>query len=241
MGSSTGRADVLLADHVDGEVRLNLGDAISGEGEATDVPYWGTPGFVSMPDAPDATGACQILYIVDGPRRIPIAGRDNRYSGKSGAPKPGDRMITSSGSARVMIKRADDAVTLYCENEPDNKSSMIITQNGKTGVTTILNGKSQVRVKTDEITFAAGGTTMTLDAEGLHVFGKHVALNTGSGNLGNLGPGAPPPGLGSIVAGPSGMLGAPSMRWTVAVLLCLAINVARWLWWLRVGGSPPVA
>ena len=225
-----GRANVLQSVHKGGEARLTIGDAQTSEGEAQSMPMWGLPGFVSMPDAPDDAGACQVLYLDDGPHRIGVAFRDNRYADKSGSPKPGDRMITSSGNARLMIKRADDSTTMYTANAPDGGSSMIITQNGKTGVTTIVNGKALVSIKTDEIIFTAGGTSLKIDSGGCTIFGKHIALNSGSGNLGMLGPGAPPPGIGSLIVGPSGMIGAPSLRWTAAIAFLLAMNVGRLLW-----------
>lgn len=236
--SIVGRADAILSEHVGGEVRLNLGDALSGEGEVQSVPFWGTPGFVSMPDLPDASGACQILYLIDGPRRIPVAGRDNRYADKTGAPKPGDRMITTSKNARVLLKSADDSVTMFTANEPDGGSSMIITQNGKTGETVIVNGPAMFRVKKDEIMMTVGGSSITIDAGGITMFGPHIALNSSSGNLGSIGLAPPPQGLSSIVAGPSGMMGAPSLRWTVAILLALALNLVRMMIELRGGISP---
>jgi hypothetical protein len=232
-----GRANVLQSEHKGGEVRLTIGDAQTDEGEAQSMPMWGLPGFVSMPDAHDENGACQVLYLDDGPHRIGVAFRDNRYADKSGAPKPGDRMITSSGNARFLIKRTDDSTTMYTANEPDGGSSMIITQNGKSGETVIVNGPAMFRMKTDEIVMTVGGSSITIDAGGITMFGPHIALNSSSGNLGSMGLIPPPQGLSSLLAGPSGMVGAPSLRWTVMLVFVFVMNLARMMLELRGGYS----
>ena len=227
------RSNVLIAENKNGEVKITVGNIADKVGTGQNIPMWGPPGFVSMPDLPDDDGACQALLLADGAHSIALGFRDNRYAKKSGAIKPGDRLITTSKNARFLLKAEDDGVTMYTANEPDGGSSMAVTMSGKKGETVIVNGKSAIRMTADEITMSAGGVTIQLKGGTFAVYGKHAAFNVGGGNLGVLGIVPPPQGLGSILAGPAGMIGAPSTRWTVALAFLLAFNVARILWMLR--------
>ncbi len=226
----TGRADVLLAEAVDGEVRVNLGDARTGEGFGARVAMWGIPGFISMPDPPDDKGAAEVLYLVDGPRKYGIAARDNRTAAKTGKPEGGDRMITSSCDARLLLKRGKNAITLYTSDDTNNGTAMAVDVNGSTGEITITASGSVFQMSKDGIKMIAGGCSLELKDGTISICGKHLAANCGGGNLGTLGPLAPPPGLNSILAGPVGQTGAPSSRWTIALSLVLLWHFASLLW-----------
>jgi len=222
------RADVTLSTAEDGEVRVNTGDKATGIGYAQDVSMWGLPGFISMPDAPDGDGACEVLCLADGFQTYAIAGRDNRYASKVGNFQPGDRGIVGNCDARVLLKKASNSVTLYTENGKALGVSMAMTLNGSTGEAMLINGGAIIKASHDEIVLSVGGTALVMNQDGLQIFGKHCAINTGSGNLGVLGNVPPPVGIMSVLAGPSGIMGAPSTRWTVALVFLLWMARAAW-------------
>ncbi len=226
----TGRADVLLAEAIDGEVRVNLGDARTGEGWGQGVSMWGTPGFIAMPDAPDDAGAAEVLYLVDGPRKYVVGARDNRTASKAGAIVYGDRLIYSSCDARFLLKKADNGITLYTANETDNGTAMAISLSGKKGEAIVTVSGSVFHMDKDSITLVGGGCSIELRNGTISICGKHLAANTGGGNLGTLGPAPPPPGLGSVLAGPMGQTGVASAKWTVALSLLLIWHFASLLW-----------
>lgn len=211
----TSIADILLSTQTDGEVRCNIGELTDGAGWGAATPIWGQDGFLAMPNAADDDGACQALYVVDGNQKRIFATRDNRFTSKVPSLKAGDRAIVSNCDARIMLAREKNQIVLYSVNAKDDDSSMMVEVNGSEGSMTLLNGPSMVRLTKDKIQLAAGGTVVELSADGFMVFGKHCALNTGGGNLGVLGAIPPPQGVGSILAGPAGMTGVPSTKWTV--------------------------
>ena len=227
----TDRADVLSSSSTNGEVRCNIGDRRTGLGIGQDVAMWGLPGFISRPDDPSEAGACEVRYLVDGQTKVIVGGRDNRFADKAGNPEPGDRMITSSGSARIIIKRKNDEVTLLASNLTDDGSTMTVDVNGKTGEINLANGGAIFRMRKDEIVLSVGGTAVTLDKSGLTVWGKHFAANTGGGNLGLMPGGTPPfPGVGSVLVGPAGVTGVASTKWTMAAAFALVLNLAALAW-----------
>jgi hypothetical protein len=215
-----GRLDVLASSMENGDVRVNLGDALTNEGNAGDAPWWcNGDGFLSRPNNPDDNGGgcCQTFWLFDGNQRIPVAARDGRYAEKAGELQPGDRAIVSRGEARFLLKAANDSVTLYTANQQDDDSSMIITAVGETGTILIANGTAYIEMKKDKIVLNSGKAMLVLDAQGASTFfGSHFAANTKSGNLGVQGVHAPTPGVASILLGVSGMTGVPSAFWTIA-------------------------
>jgi len=208
--------DVLLSEVTNGEVRLNVGDKTEGLGEAVKVPHLGTDGFVSRPNDPDENGACIALVACEGNQKFSIGQCDNRYASKTGALEPGDRAIVSKGEARFLLKNADDALTLYTANADDGGTTQTIDLNGSTGTTLILNGKSFIEIKKDGISIVCGAAGITLSADGtIQMFGGHCAINTSGGNLGVIGVVPPPPGITSIMCGPTGLAAVPCKSWTI--------------------------
>lgn len=214
-----GRIDVTASTVEGGDVRVNLGDALTNEGIASDSPWWcNGDGFLSCPNesSPDGGGACEVFYFFDGNQRIAVAARDGRYAEKAGALKPGDRAIVSSCAARMLLKAEDSALTIYSENQKDGDSSMLNSVDGKNGQILMANGGASIQILKDKIVLSVGASMIVLDQSGVHVYGGHFAANTKSGNFGVVGAIAPPTGVNSIVAGPSGMVGIPCPFWTIA-------------------------
>jgi len=217
--ADTDIADVLQTEVKNGVVTVTFGEWSTKEGLAADVGLWGNAdGFVSVPNVPDENGCAQVLYLQEGSTRRALAVRDRRYSEKGGALAPGDRAILSSSAARLFLKNAMSAITLYTENQADGNSSMIFEFNGEKGALRIINGKAYATMTKDEWLIGVGGTMIRITEGGFFVYGKHTALNTKTGNLGCVGPLPPPPGVNSICAGPAGNVAIASAGWTCATV-----------------------
>lgn len=211
--------DVTASSMESGDVRVNVGSAITNEGEGSDGPWWANgDGFVSRPNGPGADGACKALFLRHGNKKICIASRDGRYSSKAGELQPGDRAIVSRGEARFLLKAENDSVTLYTANQQDDDSSMMITAVGETGTILIANGGAYIEMKKDKIVMSAGKAMLVLDGltGAASFFASHFAANAKSGNLGVVGAIPPPTGVNSILVGATGMAGIPSAFWTIA-------------------------
>lgn len=216
----TNVGDVITTSMEGGDVRLNLGNALTSEGVSSDSPLWANGhAFVARPANADPTGACEAQYLYQGNQIIAIATRDARYAEKAGELQPGDAAIVTPGEARLMLKTDNDSVTIYTTNQTDSDSSMLISVIGEAGKILIANGSSYIEMQKDKIVLSAGGAMLVINgASGaVEVYGKHFAANTGGGNLGVVGGIAPPIGAASVIAGVSGIAGAPSTKWTVAV------------------------
>lgn len=213
-------ADVVLSTATDGEVRVNVGDVLQEDesGFGQDVALWGVPGFIGMPDQPDDNGAAQVLYIVDGQKKIGVAARDNRIAEKAGNLQPGDRAVLASCAARILLKAATSSVTLFTENEQDNDLAQMIDLRGSTGVTLLLNGNCIVQQKTDELVIAINdGATFTMNADGFQFTGAKFNVACSTVTLGILPGGIPPqPGINSAIYGPAGQVGVASQSVTIA-------------------------
>ena len=201
----------------DGQVRVNIGDAFTGKGFAADAPLWGLDGFVSRPNDPDADGAAQVLYLVDGDNKRAFASRDNRWASKAGNLAPGDRAIVSNCDARMFVKKERNAVTLYTVNEKDDGHSMLVDLAGKDGNLIILNGSAQIRMTKDSITLGvSGGGAIVIDKDGVQVLGAQAAINCSTVTIGLMGGAPPPPGSSSACVGPTGMAAIGSHSVTIA-------------------------
>ncbi len=216
--ANTDVCDVLQSTVENGVVLLTLGYKDRDVGIGADVGLWGNgDGFVSVPNDPDEDGCAQVLFQQESSVKRATAIRDRRYSEKGGALAPGDRAIVSSSAARFFLKNETASIALYTENQEDSDSSMIVELNGERGALRIINGKSYLTMKKDEILIGVGGTMLRLNEDGVFVYGKHCALNTKTGSLGVIPPGIPPPvGVNSICAGPAGNVAVPSTGWTCA-------------------------
>jgi hypothetical protein len=213
---NTDIADVLLSTQEDGEVRVNIGDAVTGAGFAAEASLWGTDGYLSRPNEPSEEGACQVLVLKhDGHRRI-YGSRDNRFASKASALEPGDRSIVSDCDARIMLRKAQNQVALYTVNEDDDDAAMMIELNGSTGELQMVVSGAFLKMTKDAIQIGVAGTVLELNADNFAVFAAHFACNTGGGNLGTVGPLPPPPVTNSVIIGASGMAGIASLKWTMS-------------------------
>lgn len=206
-------ADILLSTATDGEVRVNLGNTITGEGYDTNRSVWGPDGYLARPNDPDDDGACRALYLADGNARRVIATTDNRFAAQAGTLEPGDRMICSNGPTRIYMKRGNAQVGMYTEStdEPEvGGKGMILDLNGVDGVIQIRKGGKIIVLNEDGISLVCAGaasqssivmtpTTITLTAGTINVAGGFVALGLNSdGTI----PGKP--GLDTVCVGASG-------------------------------------
>ncbi len=132
--------DVTRSEDADGEPRVNLGDKASGVGTAAKVAQWGPgPAFVSIPNAPDSTGCTQALQFTQGNMRCAIATRDNRYDDRLGALGLGDAAIQSNCDAGLVLRCADNRITLKSTN-------MVVTLDGAAGTITIAKEDASIVV-----------------------------------------------------------------------------------------------
>ncbi len=213
--SKTLVSDILLATQEDGEVRVNLGELTDGVGVGQEAAVWGPDGYLAMPNLPDDEGCAQALYSVDGHTLRVIATRDNRFAAKTPSLKPGDRAIVSDCDARIMLRKETNQIVLYTINSLDDKA-MLDEIDGSTGTRRIVNSGNVIELTNDSCRILAGGCVIEMKDGTITFFATHFACNTGGGNLGVVGAIAPIPGLMSVLAGPTGMAGAPSTKWTVA-------------------------
>lgn len=227
------RCDVTLSEQEGGEVRCNLGFVDTGDGIAASAVLWGVDGFYTMPNPPSAEGACEALVQTGGDKRWVVATKDVRWAAKVGNIAPGDRMIASDCDARIMLRRAKNQVAIYSANKTDDDSTMLVEVNGESGEIQMVNGGAVIRMTKDKIQFAAGGAVLELGDGTIGVYGAHFACNTGGGNFGTIGPFPPPPSTNSILAGPSGVAGVMSAKWTVALAFVIAVNFLAWIYNLK--------
>lgn len=219
--SLTNVADILSSTQTDGEVRVNLGEQTDGSGFGADSPVYGIDGFAAMPNDPDENGACQALYLVDGNEKVVFGTRDNRSIAKVGALKPGDRVVFSNCDARVMLKKADNAVSLYTVNEtaePADGTAQMLDLRGSTGVTVLLNGGCIIQQLKDEVLVAInGGASWRMTEEGHEFFGQKFSINCSTVTIGLMPGGLPPaPGVNGAIYGISGVTGVASTSVTIA-------------------------
>lgn len=211
------KADVLTSTlDASGEIRVNVGDSITGEGIGQEIAVFGVLGLYARPCDSDDSGAAQVLYQSVGHQKRIVAARDNRWIAGYGQLAAGDVCLASDCDAKIMVKRANNAITIYTANETDGGSTMLIDVNGVKGNILVLNGGAYIEIKKDSIVLSAGGSMLVVNAKGVATYGPHTALNTKSGNLGVVGGIAPPAGANSILGGPVGIAGIPAPFWTVS-------------------------
>jgi hypothetical protein len=95
-----------------GEIRVNLGDSATGSGIDRSVPFWGTDGFLSRPADPDANGAAQFVFFVDGNQRFAIGSRDRRSLMEAGTLDPGDRVVYTPSGVRIFADNSEGTIEL---------------------------------------------------------------------------------------------------------------------------------
>lgn len=213
--------DILTSDRDDdsGELRINIGDSLTGEGETIGASLWAADGFFGRPVDADERGACRVLYHVEGNQQRGVATKDNRFVGAYFELEPGDRAIVTDGSARFFIKKATHQIALYTEGGGDSSKPMQINLNGEAGTVDISTSDgsnvAQIQMKPDEINIVGGGCCINMKDGKLMLFADFIGINAGKGNLGVIA-GAVPPPTSAILYGVAGISGLPSSNWTVA-------------------------
>jgi len=213
--------DILASDRDadTGEIRVNIGDSLTAEGETIGSSYWAADGFFGRPNDPTDEGACQALYHVEGNQQRVIGTKDNRFTSAYSEMEEGDRAIVTDGSPKFFLKKATQQVALYTENGGDNTKPMIIDLNGADGIITLSvsdgTDVGMIQITPTKITLAAGLARVTLDAGMVSLIADYIGINAGRGNLGLMG-GVVPPATSGIIYGVSGVTGIPSVNWTVS-------------------------
>jgi hypothetical protein len=215
---ATAIADVLLSEvTAEGEVRVNLGDVVTGDGFGAFTATWGADGFVARPLDPVGGEAARALFIYDGQSKRILGMRDARYAAKVGSLQPGDRAIVSDCEARFFLKRATNALTLYTTNDTDDGNAMMVHLDGAAGEVQVRCSDVFALFKKGEITLAVnGGGSIIIDANGVQIGGQKFSANAATVTLGLLAGAPPPPGVSSALIGPSGLAGVPSTSVTIA-------------------------
>lgn len=210
--------DVVNIEVVDGEVRARLGDAFRGLGIDADVPIFGNDGFISIPNLPTADESCQAFVFFEGDRGIVAGLKDNRFASKIGGGQPGDRFIVTDGEVRFIMKKEADSFAFYTVNQQTGQSMMVFGS-GADGELHIVNGNARILIEDDRIVFKlVGSVAFEITPDGFFFTGPQFQARCPVGHLGQLGPGVPPVApVNSILMGPTGIAGAPSVNWTVGL------------------------
>lgn len=216
------KVDIVSTELVEGEVRCNIGQGTAGT--LADLTIWsGSDGFIGRPTDADDDGKCMGLYAMLGNTRRIIATKDNRIIAKYGELDQGDRAIITKGPARVLVKNTAKSVTLLTLGGGEDANPIFVQVDGESGKIEMMcagqnGGKHTKFTMSPTAIFLGvdGGGSITITADGVIVAGKHFSANTKGGNLGLIGPAAPPSGAMSLLAGPTGMTGMPAALWTVA-------------------------
>lgn len=129
------QADILLPLDQSDAVRVNLGDRTTGNGVQAAGSMWGTDGFVSVPDAPDANGTCQAYYYQDGNEKAVIARKDHRLDAKMGnlPSTPGTKGIINSSAGRFILKK-DGSIMNYTTDDNTDNGRGIYVETTPTGI-----------------------------------------------------------------------------------------------------------
>lgn len=213
--------DILATDRDadTGEIRVNIGDSLTEEGETLGSSLWAADGFFGRPNDPTDEGACQALYHVEGNQQRVIGTKDNRFTSAYSELEEGDRAIVTDGSPKFFLKKATQQVALYTENGGDNAKPMIVDLNGADGIITLSvsdgTDVGMIQITPTKIVLAAGLATLTLEAGMLSMIADYIGINAGRGNLGVIA-GAVPPATSGILYGVSGVTGVPSVNWTIS-------------------------
>lgn len=217
-------ADIVLSTITGGDVRVNLGNAATNAGVDANVAVFGTDGFIGRPNDADADGAATAFYVYSGDQKFVIGTRDRRYASKVGNLQPGDRAIVSKGNARLLLKNIRDAITLYTERQSDNPAqriSQLISNDGQTGKITLSVGLTKLEITENGISMSVnGGPAFTLDGttKSASVRADTVNIDGGFVTLGLMPGGVRPivPTVQSVLYGPAGQVGVPSSTVLVA-------------------------
>jgi phage gp45-like len=155
-------SDVLGSDVTNGEVYLNVGDSIDGDGWGANAAIWGPDGYIAVPNSASQGSACRALYLVDGNTKRVFACRDNRIATRAGGLSPGDRAIVTDAAPRVRIIKQTEVVELYTENAGnpvqvvlDGPNDTILLENAQA---------TSVTISGDSTTITAGNSTATVSA-----------------------------------------------------------------------------
>lgn len=201
-------ADVVATrQHGSGEVLSNLGDAARGTGIDSDVPAWGTPGFVSVPMRPSGAGSEQAVFYVDGFRRFVFGRRDRRFAANAGTKDEGDAVVHGlSSGARLHVDDSAPSLTMETATTPTNYRVVLGTSGvDVTGVST----STQSVALYDPIQPLLQELVDTLQ---LLIAGDPLATPT------------PIPGLGTIIAAlPGANLLAPALATQLTTLQAAAV------------------
>jgi hypothetical protein len=203
-----------------GEIRVNLGDSTTGEGEVLGAALWCADGFFGRPLDADSDGSCQVLYHCEGNQQRAIATKDNRFIDAYAELEPGDRAIVTDGPTRLFMKRATNQISLYTENDEDPAQPHILDLNGATKnfIVSTSDGTNvgQLTIGPTEATLCCGGALIQLKDGTVNIFADFIGLYAGKGSLSTVGGVVPPPGSNGIIFGTSGVAGVPSLNWTIA-------------------------
>ncbi len=204
----TDKRDILLSVAKSGEVFVNVGEVVDGGGVGSDIGTW-QGYFVTMPDAPDETGADQALVTVDGWTKRVTGIRCNRAVAKAGELSPGDSAMLSGGPGRAIIKKEGGVVSLYSEME--DGTSMVVSIDPVNGQIFLGNGKSYIEIKDGEINISVGAHMISLNQDMIAAFGAVFQTATSATCLGFPPTGSPPiPATNNVIVGAAGNTGVAS-------------------------------
>lgn len=213
-------ADVLHSTAEKGEVRVNLGEDTTGEGERGDVQVWGADGFIARPNAPSDKGACQAIYVVDGQQQRVVAFRDNRFAAQAGAMDEGDRLVVTDGPPRFYLKKKRQRVGLYTESKdapPVGGKGMTVDLDGEGNIVQLKFGGCVLVADGQKWTITAANgsanSSIVIDpAKGVTITGGAIYLDGGVVTVGLTGGTLRPgiPGVDSAIYGPMGQAGVAS-------------------------------
>lgn len=186
-------SDVTSVADTQGEIRLNLGDVASGTGFGSNVTLWGAGDhFIGIPVAATSTQGTQALWTTIGNLRVAIATRDARWQAKQGNLAAGDAAIVSDCDAGLLLKQADNTITLSSTN-------VSVTVDGQTQTITAKHATgAQLVLKQSQTTLTLGVITVQLDNSATPTLAMVIG-----GNFISMTP------AGIVIVGPTTINGTP--------------------------------
>lgn len=213
-------ADILHSTAESGEVRVNVGEETTGEGERGDVQVWGPDGYIARPNDTSDAGCAQGFYVNDGQQQRVIAFRDNRFASSAGTLEPGDRMIVTDAPCRFYMKKARQRVGLYTESTdtpPAGGKGMTLDLDGEGNLLQLRFGGCLLVADGQKWTIVASNgsanASIVIDpAKGITITAGAIYLDGGNVTIGLTGGAARPgiPGVDSALYGPLGQAGVAS-------------------------------
>lgn len=168
--------------------------------DSDNVEMWQQTGFVSLPVKPvPGKQAAQGFVVRCGDYDVMIASQDDRGRALYGDMKPGETCVYGAGEdgnsqGRMLIK-SDGSVTLYTTKGNTKSGTSVAVSLTAEGAISLASEHGVFQIAGSGITcISKTGAGFKLDATGVSIIGKQLALNAGNVALG----GSPATGVATL-------------------------------------------